>query len=288
MNLRYLWQDLLETPLVWKLARSVREARGSAKTCGPLIREQAERIPERPCLRFETEELSYGELNAAVNRCANLLRRAGIARGEPVAIMMENSPGMLSAEGAVGKLGAIGALVNTHLSGDGLRHVLRVSGARHLLVDAACLSAVAQLRDLEGFTVWADAGDGALPPGFRSLPEELGAAGDSEPDIPKIGIGDVFLYIYTSGTTGYPKPALVRHARFTMGGVTLGQIFGVGAGDCIYAPLPLYHGESNFVGFAVALKAGACFASRRKFSASEFLPDVRRHRATGFVYVGEL
>ncbi|MGH7822405.1 MAG: AMP-binding protein, partial [Candidatus Binatia bacterium] len=49
-----------------------------------------------------------------------------------------------------------------------------------------------------------------------------------------------------------------------------------------------YHGESNFVGFAVALKAGACFASRRKFSASEFLADVRRHRATGFVYVGEL
>ena len=73
-----------------------------------------------------------------------------------------------------------------------------------------------------------------------------------------------------------------------MGGVTLGRIFGVSADDCIYAPLPLYHGESNFVGFSVALKAGACFASRRKFSAREFLTDVRRHRATGFVYVGEL
>ncbi|MGH7820617.1 MAG: AMP-binding protein, partial [Candidatus Binatia bacterium] len=240
MNLRYLRQDLLEIPLVWKLARSVREARGTAKTCGPLIREQAEKIPDRPCLRFETEELTFGELNAGVNRYANLLRRAGVGKGEPVAIMMENSPAMLSAEGAVGKLGAIGALVNTHLAGDGLAHVLRVSRARHLLVDAACLSPVAQLRGLEGLTVWAEAEGGPLPAGFRSLPEELAAAGDAEPDIPEMTLGDVFLYIYTSGTTGYPKPALVRHARFAMGGVTLGQIFGVGADDCIYAPLPLY------------------------------------------------
>ena len=56
-------------------------------------------------------------------------------------------------------------------------------------------------------------------------------------------------------------------------------------------PAPLARPELTylvFAGFAVALRAGACFASRRKFSAGEFLSDVRRHRATGFVYVGEL
>lgn len=288
MNLRYLYQDLVETPLMIKLARASLSARRAPKTCGLLLREQAERIPDRPCLRFESEELTYGELNRSANRYANLLRKAGVARGEPVAIMMENSPAMISAEGAVGKLGAIGALINTHLAAEGLRHVLRVSGARHLLVDANGTPAVAQLRDLEGLTVWAEPGDSKLPSGFRSLPEALAEAAESEPDIPKLTLDDPFLYIYTSGTTGYPKPALVRHTRFTLGGLVLGQIFGVGPEDCVYAPLPLYHGEGNFVGFAVALKAGACFASRRKFSASECLSDIRRHRATGFVYVGEL
>ena len=29
------------------------------------------------------------------------------------------------------------------------------------------------------------------------------------------------MYIYTSGTTGYPKPTIIRHARFTMGGQSL-------------------------------------------------------------------
>ena len=77
---------------------------------------------------------------------------------------------------------------------------------------------------------------------------------------------DVFLYIYTSGTTGFPKPAIIRHSRYTMAGIALSGLLGIGAADVMYAPLPLYHGESNLVGFSVALRAGGAFASRRRFS----------------------
>ncbi|HKC90090.1 MAG TPA: hypothetical protein VKE23_02060, partial [Candidatus Limnocylindria bacterium] len=73
MNLRYLYQDLREIPLIVKLARAVREVRGDAKTCGLLLRTQAETIPDRPALRFENESLSYGELNRQTNRVASLL-----------------------------------------------------------------------------------------------------------------------------------------------------------------------------------------------------------------------
>lgn len=99
---------------------------------------------------------------------------------------------------------------------------------------------------------------------------------------------DTFLYIYTSGTTGYPKPAIIRHSRYVMAGIALSGLLGIESTDVLYAPLPLYHGESNFVGFSVAMRAGAAFASRRRFSAGEFWTDVRRHGATAFVYVGEL
>src|SRR5262249_31301844 len=76
--------------------------------------------------------------------------------------------------------------------------------------------------------------------------------------------------------------------RFTMGGVSLAGLLGVEVGEAIYAPLPLYHGESLFVGFAPAFRAGGTFASRRRFSARGFLDDVRRHQAVAFVYVREL
>jgi acyl-CoA synthetase (AMP-forming)/AMP-acid ligase II len=123
---------------------------------------------------------------------------------------------------------------------------------------------------------------------FHSLAAELEDAGEAEPDIPDVKLSDVFLYVYTSGTTGFPKPAIVRHARFTAGGNSLAILLGETAADCAYAPTPLYHGYANFVGFAPAFHIGACFASRRKFSASEFLSDVRRHGVTVFCYVGEL
>ena len=58
--------------------------------------------------------------------------------------MMENSPTLLMAQAAVAKIGAIGALINTHLSGPSLSHVLKVSGARHVFVDASGLSRVCQ------------------------------------------------------------------------------------------------------------------------------------------------
>src|SRR4029077_11127569 len=128
----------------------------------------------------------------------------------------------------------------------------------------------------------------ALPADVRALGDVIAGPGAPEPAIPDIRGHDVFLYIYTSGTTGYPKPAIVRHLRFTMGGIHLSQMLGVEEGETIYAPLPLYHGESLFVGFAPAFRAGGAFASRRRFSAHAFLDDVRRHEAVAFVYVGEL
>src|SRR2546428_9742780 len=100
--------------------------------------------------------------------------------------------------------------------------------------------------------------------------------------------GDVFLHISTSATPGYPTPAIIRHLRFTMAGLGLATLLGVEAGETIYAPLPLYHGESLFVGFAPAFRIGGTFASRRRFAAHAFLADVRRHAAVAFVYVGEL
>ena len=284
-----LVEDLREIPHYKRIGDALKQAGSQGfRTCGYVIREQAEKIPDRVFLRFEAETVTYGAYNEGVNRYAAVLARAGVVRGDAVAIVMENSPAFLMAEGAMAKLGTIGALINTNLRGAALRHVLRASTARVVLADATCWPA---LRDavVEGQVVYADASPNELAgTPFRSLPEALADAGDAEPDIPAVKVSDVMLYIYTSGTTGYPKPTIVRHSRVTMGGQSLKIVLGLEPDDCSYAPTPLYHGYSNFVGFAPALHNGSAFASRRRFSASHFLDDVQRHGATHFMYVGEL
>jgi fatty-acyl-CoA synthase len=287
MRLSWWLRDLAELPAFVRMGAALRRASADGReTCGTWVREQAERHPDGVALRFEGEEVRYGDFNAGVNRYAHLLRRAGIQRGDVVGIVMQNSPAFLMAEAAVAKLGAIGALVNHHLRSAALAHALAVSGARLVLADAVSTPNVTAAGPR--CPLWGQGEPATLPPGVESLDAGLAAQDTTEPPVADLRGRDVFLYIYTSGTTGYPKPALVRHMRFTMGGVALGGLFGVGADDVIYAPLPLYHGESNFVGFAVALRAGGVFASRRVFSARAFLDDVRRHGATMFVYVGEM
>jgi fatty-acyl-CoA synthase len=271
------------------LSAIVAELKRSTDTFGPFIRSQAEAIPDRVALKFETETVTYGAYDRAVNRLAWVLARDGVRAGMPVAILAPNSPLFLTALGAVAKLGAIGALINTHVTGESLAHVLRASGATAGICDPATLPALDAVVGMHPVRFHADVAGGApVPRDVRRLGDAGAPDVAPEPDIPDVRGGDVFLYIYTSGTTGYPKPAIVRHLRFTMGGISLSQLLGVEAGETIYAPLPLYHGESLFVGFAPAFRAGGSFASRRSFSASHFLDDVRRHEAVAFVYVGEL
>src|SRR5262249_3439208 len=229
----------------------------------------------------------YGEFNAGVNAFAAVFKQAGVGR-EPVALMMENSPALLMAQAAVAKVGAIGALINTHLSGPPLSHVLQASGARHVFADAGSLRQVVALPESVSLTLWGQGEAGGLPPHVEPLDAALAAAPRGEPATVDVRGRDVFLYIYTSGTTGYPKPAIIRHSRYTISGIALSGLLGIGLDDVVYAPLPLYHGESNCVGFSVAVRAGGGFAWRRRFSAAAFLDDVRRHGATAFVYVGEL
>jgi fatty-acyl-CoA synthase len=289
-RIRTFIEDVREIPHYKRIGDALKQAGADGmRTCGYVIREQAERMPDRVFLRFETETITFGEYNEGVNRYASVLRRAGVERGAAVAIMMENSPDFLMAEGAMGKLGTIGALINTNLRGRALAHVLEASTARVLLADAACLTALRELGSCETDSVYVGADPGELGGTvFRSLPEALVGASTSEPDIPDVKVSDVMMYIYTSGTTGFPKPTIIRHARFTMGGHSLKVVLGLRSDDCSYAPTPLYHGYSNFVGFAPALYNGSAFASRRRFSASHFLDDVRRHGVTHFLYVGEL
>lgn len=285
-----LIEDLIELPTFRAIRDSLIGAgAGAFRTMGFVCRDHAERIPDRVALRFEDEALSFGAYNQGVNRFADVLRRRGVRRGDVVNVMMENSPSLLMAQGACAKLGAIGALINTHLEHEALAHVHAASGAKLALVDHTCTRAVLPiLGRLSGIEVCADTGHDPVPNGLRSLPDELSHARADEPDIPDVTIGDVFLYIYTSGTTGFPKPAIVRHLRFTAGGHSLAILLGETEDDCAYAPTPLYHGYANFVGFAPAFHKGACFASRRRFSASGFLADVQRHDVSVFCYVGEL
>ncbi|MBW8480764.1 AMP-binding protein [Actinomadura parmotrematis] len=105
------------------------------------------------------------------------------------------------------------------------------------------------------------------------------------PDVAGLAPGDRLLLLFTSGSTGAPKAVVCsqgRLAAIAAGGARMG----IGRGSVTYCAMPLFHGNSVMANLAMALHAGATVVLRRRFSASGFLPDVRRYGVTYFNYVG--
>jgi fatty-acyl-CoA synthase len=94
------------------------------------------------------------------------------------------------------------------------------------------------------------------------------------------------LIVFTSGSTGAPKGVICSTGRLAGAGTALTEQFGFGPDDVNYICMPMFHGNALMANWAPALRARGAVALRRRFSASAFLDDIRRYRASYFTYVG--
>ena len=139
-----------------------------------------------------------------------------------------------------------------------------------------------------------DASHDAVPPGVpvvdvesSSWAAELEAFRGTGVEFADVDPDDLYMLIFTSGTSGEPKAVRVTHEKVAFPGAMLAERFGLGPDDVFYLSMPLFHSNAIMAGWAVALAAGGSIALRRKFSASQFIPDVRRYSATYANYVGK-
>lgn len=117
--------------------------------------------------------------------------------------------------------------------------------------------------------------------------DEVAAHRDTEVRFRSADLADLFMLIFTSGTSGDPKAVKCSHRKVAIAGVTITQRFSLGRDDVCYVSMPLFHSNAVLVGWAVAAACQGSMALRRKFSASQFLADVRRYGATYANYVGK-
>ena len=116
---------------------------------------------------------------------------------------------------------------------------------------------------------------------------ELAEHADTPVSFADVGPDDLYMLIFTSGTSGEPKAVRVTHDKVAFPGTMLADRFGLTSDDVFYLSMPLFHSNAIMAGWAVAAAAGGSIALRRKFSASQFIPDVRRFGATYANYVGK-
>jgi len=133
-------------------------------------------------------------------------------------------------------------------------------------------------------------GQRPLPDGYTELDKVLpGQSTANPPTTGEITLGDRFAYVFTSGTTGLPKASIQTHRRWFTGQTWFGKVvMNLKPTDIHYCPLPFCHTNGLNVAWSSAAGSGAALAIRRKFSASNFLDDVRKFNANSFIYIGEI
>jgi fatty-acyl-CoA synthase len=277
-------------------ARIMGYRRDQPYSVADLLEERAVDAAEQAFVVFEGRRLSFAELNALANRVAHAALAAGITPGSVVALMMDNRPEFPMVWLGLAKVGIVTALLNTSARGPVLRHALEQTAARALILGAECADRLGglgaeELPPLLFAVRHPDAPGAPLMPGARSLDVAMAEASSTNPSRSHraaVRLGDPLYYIFTSGTTGLPKAALMSHLRFLNAGGVIAGLLELTRADVLYNVLPLYHGAGGMVIVSAALHVGIPIVLRRRFSASEFWDDVRRHRITAWYYIGEV
>jgi fatty-acyl-CoA synthase len=194
-----------------------------------------------------------------------------------VGVLLDNGPEYLFLLGAAAFCGATVVGINPTRRGAELAADVRHTDCQILITDSdqgrlldgletGVVSERMFLVDDPGFT--ADLRVPGPPPGAVPAPDDL------------------YLLLFTSGSTGAPKAVKVSQGRLADAGSTMAKGSGFTADDVLYCAMPMFHGNALNTCVVPAMASGASLVVRRRFSASGFLPDVRRYGVTYFNYVG--
>jgi long-chain acyl-CoA synthetase len=257
-----------------------------------LLQEAAERQPESEALVSGGHRLSYAQLEDATGRVAAGFRSLGVARGDRVAIHLENGvEAVLSILGAL-RAGAVFVPINPTTKGQKLGYLLRDSGASLLVSDRRGAQAVAEACEsvtnplpvvMTGIDREGEAEDAALPFSFVRF-EALGDAATASRAVPRIDL-DLAALIYTSGSTGRPKGVMMTHANILAATTSINGYLQNRSDDTILDVLPLSFDYGLYQLF-LAMQSGARVLLERSFAFPTMMLELMaRERVTALPIV---
>jgi len=176
---------------------------------GDLVTNNARRIPDHEGLIWQSEHITWAELNQRVNRLANGLLRIGLQPGDRVAFLLNNCKEIVEIYYAVAKIGCVSAPIMPRSVGREIAHIVNNIEAKTLVVGNQYAALVDEIRaDLKSVDFFMGVGESHS---FGNDYHELVAKSpDTEPRI-RVSSDSSFAIFHTSGTTGRPKGCIQTH-----------------------------------------------------------------------------
>jgi acyl-CoA synthetase (AMP-forming)/AMP-acid ligase II/acyl carrier protein len=246
-----------------------------------LLKRNCDRLGTRPALAGESVlSLSHRDLWVRVESVGGALNRAGIGRGDCVALVMPAGPELAAAFLALASATTVAPLNPAYQEAD-FTFYLQDLKASALVVSAGCDSAARRAAKALGVPVleWQGGGGG-----------DIGIAGARDAELPteKAGLAlvdDVALVLHTSGTTSRPKIVPLTHRNLTASAAHIGETLRLAESDVCLNAMPLFHIHGLVAGVLASLAAGGSAVCTPAFDALQFLGWLERWNPSWYTAV---
>ncbi|MEV7996595.1 AMP-binding protein [Streptomyces sp. NPDC086077] len=259
-----------------------------------VLRRVAGEAPDRTFLAYFDGRLSYREADELSDSVAGHLAERGVARGDRVAVLLQNSPHFVLAVLGAWKAGAVVVPVNPMYKSGEVGHVLRDGGVAALIcsdrawesylretVAGSPVRVVLTACELD-FQTRGDA---------RVLTFERATRADDTDDLTAVARAggkaaegrlpspdDIALISYTSGTSGTPKGATNTHGNIMYNAERQRTGLGLPEAPVYFAMAPLFHITGMVCQLGACLNSAGTLVLAYRFEAGVVLDAFAEHR----------
>jgi len=247
---------------------------------GDLVKETAQRVPDKPALIFHDQPIKYSEVDREIDRAAAGFASLGIKRGDRVAVLVHNVPHFVYAYHGLLRAGAVMIPLNTMYTTEEVSYILADADARAVVVAEPFVGTIAGLRETLPMLEHVVVAGTSAPVGAMTWEQMLGRAG--EPPLVSPADDELAVIAYTSGTTGKPKGAMLTHGNLLANLDQMAQapLLAEAEDDVALLALPMFHIYALNVILGLTLRVGAAAVLMERFDAVGSLDAVERHHVT--------
>ncbi len=267
-----------------RLARLGRLQPHTRVSLGGLMAEQANRAPNEECFLFEDRVHTNAAVDHRIDAAVRGLISVGIRQGAHIGVLMDTSPGAVTAIAALSRLGAVAVLLPPD---DDLAAAVQLCEVADIVTDtdhlAAATATGARVLVL-GHGRTAD----LCPAESERVVEldrlDLSRAPPPQWYRPNPGRASDLAFVFFSTTGGRRVVKEVTNHRWALSAYGTATAAALGRGDTIYCLTPLHHPSGLMVGLGGAVAGGSRIALTGGVDPTRFADEIHRYGVTVVAY----
>jgi amino acid adenylation domain-containing protein len=249
------------------------------------LAESAARLPDKIALVAQGQRLTYAEIDGRANALAHTLVARGVARGDRVVVLADNTVETVVSFWAALKADAVISIVNPLTKADKLEYLLNDCRPTAFISDqhiaGVWTGPVSKSPHIKTVIISGKADREVVGPRLVPFEDALQADRSAPPPRRNIDV-DLAAIIYTSGSTGEPKGVMLTHRNMLTAATSITTYLENTEEDVILGVLPLAF-DYGLYQMIMAFRMGARLILERSFTfPGQVLSLMVKEKVSGF------